>query len=426
MDRLIKNLRELSELLKARDFVPPKVVPKALPQLPSIKQPKAPSLVPKKPSAPKIPGIKPGSTKDPKKMAEQLKHPSDRKAAIKEADMLKFDNNGQWKLDKADSKTYELGPEEHKATHDVFNVVHAKDDALSGGFAPKQEQEKLIHGLDFRTSKSLKDMGSKAGVTTGSSWLQTPNHPHHVLVKPASGFGGDEDKKMRNSVGPDSMNSTRREVLYHNLANDAFGMGNYVPTTSAFVKNGDEWSAQKMVGAHHGLIPREPGSTSGKLSLTDKYKQTLNHMHSTGDLHKLALMNNIMANQDRHSGNFMVDNKEPKLHMIDNGTAFDYGNVDPKTIPAYLEHASNELKLNNSKLHPEAKKWLNSIDEGKVKESMKAHGFDEKSRFTQGILTRIKALKGASGKSYKHVNDLLEQGRRSTGPDYQHEKKKAG
>ena len=419
-DNLIKNLRELSRLLKAGNFVPPKVQPKQLPLLPSIKQP---SLASSKPKAPKLPGIKPGSAKDPKKMAEQLKNPNQRQAAMKQADILKCDHNGQWKIEKADSKTLELGPEADKA-YDVFNQVHAKDDALPGAFSPRPEQEKLIHGLDFRSSKSLKDMGSKVGVTNGTAWLKTPHHEHHVLVKPASGFGGEKDKKIRNFTGPDSMNSARREALYHNMAHDVFGMGDYVPTTAAFEKNGDEWSAQKMVGGHHGVTGAD--SVTSKPNLTDKYKETLNHMHGTGDLHKLALMNNIMANQDRHSGNYMVDNKDPKIHLIDNGTAFDYGNVDNRFAPAYLLHANNELKLDNSKLHPEAKKWLDSLDENKIKESMKSHGFDEGSRFTKGALNRLKSLKENSSKPYNHVNDLLLEGRRSTGPDHQHSKKKVG
>ncbi len=46
---------------------------------------------------PKLPGVAPASGKDPVKMAQQLKNPRPKKAKV---EMLKFDNNGQWKLDK--------------------------------------------------------------------------------------------------------------------------------------------------------------------------------------------------------------------------------------------------------------------------------------------------------------------------------------
>lgn len=93
MDKLFKTLNEIKELVK--QFTP-SVKPSTAPTLPSIKTIQPPSLTVKKPKAPEIPGVPPISGKDPKKMAEQLKNPTERKAKI---EMLKFDNNGQWSLD---------------------------------------------------------------------------------------------------------------------------------------------------------------------------------------------------------------------------------------------------------------------------------------------------------------------------------------
>lgn len=45
-----------------------------------------------------LPGVAPGTNKDPVKMAQQLKNPKPKKPKI---DMLKFDKNGQWYLDKS-------------------------------------------------------------------------------------------------------------------------------------------------------------------------------------------------------------------------------------------------------------------------------------------------------------------------------------
>lgn len=91
MDKLVKTLEEMRDILE-KMFVP-SIKPKTGPTLPSVKNPPVPSMKPKVPN--KMPGIKPASQKDPKKMAEQLKSPTQRKAKI---EMLKFDNNGQWTL----------------------------------------------------------------------------------------------------------------------------------------------------------------------------------------------------------------------------------------------------------------------------------------------------------------------------------------
>jgi hypothetical protein len=419
MDSLIKNLRELNKLLKASggNFVPPKVQPKALQTLPSIKAPKAPSLAPKAAKAPKLPGIAPGSAKDPKKMAEQLKNPQQRVKTMKQLEVTKCDHNGQWKIEKADDTTE---PVKGPLNLDSMNVVHGKNDALAGGFAHSPEQHSLVHGLDFKTAKSL-----NGGQTGSSAWLKSPHHEHQVLMKPASGLKINvRDPESGETIVPppdmvpsfgghDSMNAPKREVLYHNLANKLFGMGQYVPTTAIVNKQGDHWSAQKMVGGHHGAH----SVGEGKTSMSPKYKEAINHLHGNGELHKLGLMNNIMANHDRHSGNVMLDNKEPKLHMIDNSLAFDHDNLYREDrIPAYLKHA-DELGLDNTKLHPEAKKWLDSLDENKAKALMKEHGYGDDSRFTKGLMSRIQSLKENSNKQHGSINELLENSIDSTMPE---------
>ncbi len=85
----------MKALIKKASFTP-SVQTSQLPAIPSIKQPPVPSMTTSN-TASKLPGIKPSSTKDPKKMAEQLKNPTQRKQTLQ---MLKFDANGQWTLEK--------------------------------------------------------------------------------------------------------------------------------------------------------------------------------------------------------------------------------------------------------------------------------------------------------------------------------------
>lgn len=75
--------------------------PKESPLVPALKIPPIKPLSVSANAAmsvkPKLPGVTPSSGKDPKKMAEQLKNPKPKKPKI---EMLKFDKNGQWSLDK--------------------------------------------------------------------------------------------------------------------------------------------------------------------------------------------------------------------------------------------------------------------------------------------------------------------------------------
>jgi hypothetical protein len=93
MDELVKKLTQLTDLLKA--IKPASTSGTKMPTIPPIRPPAPPSLAPK--SAPaKIPGMAPSGKKDPKKIAQQIKDGS--MSTKSQKVMLKFDANGQWKL----------------------------------------------------------------------------------------------------------------------------------------------------------------------------------------------------------------------------------------------------------------------------------------------------------------------------------------
>lgn len=93
MEELAKKLNQLVALIKAVKVV----AGPSIPQIPAIKQPAPPSLNPPKTITAKIPGISPDSKKDPKKVAQQIKDGS--MSTKTQKIMLKFDENGQWKLE---------------------------------------------------------------------------------------------------------------------------------------------------------------------------------------------------------------------------------------------------------------------------------------------------------------------------------------
>lgn len=96
MQDLVNKIEELRKALSAMKPKQPSLVPALKP--PTVKPLSMPSV--SAGSAPtKLPGVAPASGKDPKKMAEQLKNPRPKKPKI---EMLKYDANGQWRLDKED------------------------------------------------------------------------------------------------------------------------------------------------------------------------------------------------------------------------------------------------------------------------------------------------------------------------------------
>ena len=99
MQDLIDKIQELRKNLAAMKPKGKDAASNLVPaiQLPTVK-PLSISSAPASSRASKLPGMSPASTKDPKKMAEQLKDPKPKKPKV---EVLKFDANGQWSLDKA-------------------------------------------------------------------------------------------------------------------------------------------------------------------------------------------------------------------------------------------------------------------------------------------------------------------------------------
>lgn len=94
MEELIKKIEELKKGLAAMKPKESSLVPALSP--PTVK-PISISSAATGAKPPKLPGVTTASTKDPKKMAEQLKNPKPKKPKI---EIMKTDKNGQWSLHK--------------------------------------------------------------------------------------------------------------------------------------------------------------------------------------------------------------------------------------------------------------------------------------------------------------------------------------
>lgn len=358
--------------------------------VPSIKS--ATLAVPKPiKSSPKLPGIAPPSKKDPTKVAEQIKNPRPTKVKV---ELLKIEKNGQWNLQKEDlAQPTPIVPKLEPRTKPASPTAIATrktapsysasqvNSTLHGAIKNSAAQNSLVHGIDLETTAPVGRGAGEAAFATSTS------HPHEVIIKNSTLH---PDPKTRGHFLNNNFNSAKREVLYHDLAHDVFGLGEHVPLTAGFKSGNEDWSAQKMLpDANHVKFD----NTSGQI-IDPHHQETVDKLHNSGQLDKLSMMDHVLGHHDRHTGNFMMGKSDNSLHLIDNGTAFDYNNNDQHDNL----HSLHDPSIKGEKFHPEAVKWLNSLSPETAQKVMAEKGYDSNHGAVKGMLSRLSSLKN-------HVNN---------------------
>jgi len=153
--------------------------------------------------------------------------------------------------------------------------------------------------------------------------------------------------------------TAHREAAYAKLAHNIFNLGEYVPRTTVFRHplSDRPWSAMEFI----------PGATP----ITPETRDAdLKHLKENGDLYKLAIMNMVLGNNDRHMNNILKD-PSGRIHLIDHGLTFDYGNqVRTASIPKYIHDRHNNYSLLDDDVPESVHHWLQSIDIPKLANSM--------------------------------------------------------
>jgi hypothetical protein len=243
-------------------------------------------------------------------------------------------------------------------------------------------QKKLIHGIDFAydPEQAHEPEGSLAG---GGFWRKQPND-RSVYLKP--------DKN------PTDFTRRQREVAFHNLARDVFGLGDMVPTT-AIVRHpqtGQELAAIDQVDGRH------YGSHASDL-------EALHGLGAKGDLDKAGLTDWVLGMYDRHPGNWMLG-KEGGLKLIDHGDAFDDDpafNVEP---PDYLETHWRHLDPNVSgtarmpQVHPAAQDWAAKVNPQELAKHMRKNGVPE--RYVKAAVARATFLRLSAEQSIHEARPM--------------------
>lgn len=277
------------------------------------------------------------------------------------------------------SKTYRvIKPPEHlEAPSIVSHEVHGVPE-----YTHHPEVKDLLHGLDLGQKGEKNDMG----VTKEVSWWGKNAQGKRVYVK-----GEDRDADLSD----DGFGTAHREALYHNLAKDFYGLGQYVVNTGIVYnpRTGDTVSVHEHAPGSH----FEWGDSENH----PKYKAHLKALADSGDLHKIALMNMINDNGDRHQWNWLHTD-DGGLKLLDHGRAFTGQNYSTR-YPDYLEYHPDHSW--NTPLHPEAAKWLQGLKADELDQQMRRHGVPEK--IINETRRRLKAVQEHSRKPTSLDNALM-------------------
>jgi hypothetical protein len=258
------------------------------------------------------------------------------------------------------------------------------------------EQQALMHGVDlssldegqnqFSSTNSRSPEGSSLG--WGRSALGKEGY-----VKPAVEYGHEDLKTNQEHYIP----TAHREVLYHLLAKNFFGLGEHVPVTAAFkhpTTGHDHSVMEKVPFAEH----FNPKASSGA------NKDRLLRAGDSGQLDKLAIMDSVLMSTDRNRLNYLVSPKEPGIHLIDNALMF---NPKEQYIPQYLldYHAIRGDSVGDAPMHPHAQQWLIGLDPFVLERQMqkaKVH-----PALIQESVKRLLSLQSASLMGHSKKNDIL-------------------
>ena len=244
-------------------------------------------------------------------------------------------------------------------------------------FTRHEDVKSLIHGFDFNGPRQH----AKEGINRDQSFWAKNSAGKRVYVK------GSHDESGFDEPG--------KEALYHNLARDFFGMGHTVVPTGI--------ARDPRTGQRHAVIQAVKGQHLD--TKNPEHTATLKALSDSGELHKMAMMNVIMDNHDRHRGNFMMTPGGMKL--IDHGYAFSpVPGEEPVRTPDYIKYDMNLHHPGQDKeFHPEAAKWLQGLNPNDLAQYMHLHGIDQ--AYGNEAARRLQSLQVASKQGGATIGSML-------------------
>lgn len=225
------------------------------------------------------------------------------------------------------------------------------------------DQQEIMEGLDLERIANPPKHYAPGSFQEKGQWTRGPKG-HLTYVK---------EDELGHDPKHDPFSVSQRGAAFHVLARDVFGLGQHVPTTAAFKHpvTGEHHTVQKAVeGAEH-FDDQNPEHVGSLLRLG----------HS-GTLDKLALMDMMLGADDRHRLNYlMTPGQGPEIHLIDNNLSMPIDQQALNFKPHYwekhgdLQHGPNA----DVPLHPEAVRWINSLDPNKLQTKFDGMGADKRA-----------------------------------------------
>jgi hypothetical protein len=204
----------------------------------------------------------------------------------------------------------------------------------------------------------------------GTLIARDPRTMHVWLLKPGSG-----SVSPAAGVADETASQSDREVAFSHVAK-AWGLAEHVIRAELLQVDQERWAALNM-------LPFD-------FQNADKWKKadaaflfrTLERYRDTGMLHKLAVLDFVLGNPDRHAQNIMIS-RRGEMSLIDHGSAFAGkgfapGTDDKSFVPFYLRYQTkgfNNMTPEDRMRHMprisrvmeiRLRDWIAKLDEGQM------------------------------------------------------------
>lgn len=255
-----------------------------------------------------------------------------------------FDHGHLQKVPRGPDFSVSRFPEEVNASQTVDAMQH-------GLHLQHPEAHALIHGFDLGQPRSYGSDSTGSGSV--SFWNKGPKG-QHVYVKEDAFDEGD----------------STNEALFHNMAKGFFGLGKYVPNVAAA---SDPATGKKLAFIEH----VEGHHLHGENNPHSEEAQHLLKLGDQGELDKMAVMDSVLQNGDRHQHNYMLGGPDG-MKLIDHGLLFRPGYYDSR--PHYLEAYQNmktKLGQPHGDLSETTKQYIVGLDPMRMGQMMRDHGIAE-------------------------------------------------
>ena len=238
------------------------------------------------------------------------------------------------------------------------------------------ESEAVVEALRRAfVQRNVKRMALKGKHSLGTAVAYDEKTEKHYLLKPGSGA-----LSPAAGIREEAANQSRREVAFVKIA-QAWGLGDDFPGCELVVIDGVEVAAMDLLDPDYVNIGKVRESAA----------KVLKPYEENGRLYKWAVMDFILGQCDRHSGNLMCNPRDhDKVKLIDEGSSFAGPGFAPgqdtrSYIPYYLRAFSGE---NFKKLSPEKRLDLFPHANPEIRDAVNAwiQGLSETE--TRGLLVR--------------------------------------